>query len=105
MCGRYGVVRKVETYEKRFNAKFVQAELEFKPMFNVGVGKLAPVITNEASNESQLYEFGLPLHWAQKPMYLFNARSEGDGNLESDDHYHGGKGIISKPAFRKPIRS
>ncbi len=46
MCGRYGVVRKVETYEKRFNAKFVQTEFEFKPTFNIGVGKYAPVITN-----------------------------------------------------------
>ncbi|REK00429.1 MAG: SOS response-associated peptidase [Bacteroidetes bacterium] len=42
---------------------------------------------------------------AKKKMYLFNARAEGDGNKENDPAYTGGKGIISKPAFRKPIRS
>ena len=38
-------------------------------------------------------------------MYLFNARAEGDRNKENDPDYKGMKGIVNKPAFRKPIRS
>jgi putative SOS response-associated peptidase YedK len=49
-------------------------------------------------------QFGLTPFWAKKKMYLFNARAEGDGNENDDINYTGGKGIISKPAFRKPIR-
>ena len=38
-------------------------------------------------------------------MYLFNARAEGDHNKENNENYSGAKGIITKPSFRKPIRS
>ena len=38
-------------------------------------------------------------------MYLFNARAEGDRNNENNEFYSGAKGIITKPSFRKPIRS
>lgn len=66
---------------------------------------MAPVITSDKPKELQFFQFGLTPSWAKKKMYLFNARSEGDGNKENDPNYTGGKGIISKPSFRKPIRS
>jgi len=103
MCGRYVLVQKVETIEKRFGVK--AGNIEFEPSYNISPGMYAPVITNENPKELQLFQFGLTPFWAKKPMYLINARSEGDKNKENDPHYSGGKEIITKPAFRKPIRS
>lgn len=105
MCGRYVMVSNVETIEKRFNVTAGQLSVDFKPSYNVGPGALAPVITNTEPNKLQLFTFGLCPSWAKKRMYLFNARAEGDGNPSNDPGYTGGKGIISKPSFRKPIRS
>jgi putative SOS response-associated peptidase YedK len=104
MCGRYVVVSKLVAIEKKFNVKASQPEL-FAPNFNLGPGSFGPVITTEKPEELQFYQFGLTPFWAKKKMYLFNARAEGDSNKENDPLYHGSKGIISKPAFRKPIRS
>lgn len=106
MCGRYVIVSTVEVIEKRFNVT-VQTEIPFGviPNYNLGPGAMAPVITNELPNQLQFFRFGMTPHWAKKKMYLFNARAEGDGNKENDCNYTGGKGIISKPAFRKSIRS
>jgi putative SOS response-associated peptidase YedK len=103
MCGRYVCVQKVETIEKRFNVTVTEG-FEFIPSFNVGPGKYAPVITNENPRELKLFQFGLTPFWAKKKMYLFNARAEGDRNQENDENYTGARAIISKPAFRKPIR-
>ncbi|MFM7216637.1 MAG: SOS response-associated peptidase [Bacteroidota bacterium] len=105
MCGRYVIVSSVETIEKRFNVTADQAATALKPNYNLGPGALAPVITNVEPNKLQLFTFGLCPSWSKKRMYLFNARSEGDGNPENSPDYKGGKGIISKPSFRKPIRS
>jgi len=104
MCGRYVLVQKVEVLEKRFNVK-APPGLLFEPNVNVGIGDSAPVITDAAPHELQSFVFGLTPFWAKKPMYLFNARAEGDRNAENDPRYTGGLDIISKPAFRKAIRS
>ena len=105
MCGRYVVVSSVETIEKRFNVTADQMAIDFKPNYNLGPGALAPVITNNDPDKLQLFTFGLCPSWSKKRMYLFNARAEGDGNAENNPDYKGGKGIITKPSFRKPIRS
>ncbi|MBU0763203.1 MAG: SOS response-associated peptidase [Bacteroidetes bacterium] len=104
MCGRYILVQKPESIEKRFEVK-VPEELELKPSYNISPGNFAPVITDDKPNELQLFLFGLTPFWAKKPMYLFNARAEGDRNRENDPNYRGAKDIINKPSFRKPIRS
>jgi len=104
MCGRYIQVKNVEIIEKRFNVR-VPEGIELTPNYNVSPGDYAPVITNENPGEVQLLQFGLTPFWAKKPMYLFNARAEGDKNKENDPNYTGGKEIISKPSFRKAIRS
>ncbi len=105
MCGRYVVVSKVEVIEKRFNVTVPELPLNVLPSFNIGPGSLAPVITNDQPTKVQFFQFGLTPFWAKKKMYLFNARAEGDGNKENDPNYTGGKGIISKPSFKRAIRS
>ena len=103
MCGRIVVVDTVEAIEKRFNVEAQNVQLEMN--FNLGIGQMAPVITDSQPRQLQLFQFGLTPNWAKKQMYLFNARAEGDHNPEDDPNYPGAKGIIQKPAFRKPIRS
>ena len=105
MCGRYVVVSTVEVIEKRFNVTVPELPLNIIPSFNLGPGSLAPVITSEEPNKVQFFQFGLTPFWAKKKMYLFNARAEGDGNKVNDPNYTGGKGIISKPSFKRAIRS
>jgi putative SOS response-associated peptidase YedK len=105
MCGRYCVVESIEAIEKRFNAESNSKATQLKINYNLSVGQEAPVITCEEPRTVQLFQFGLTPSWAKKQMYLFNARSEGDHNKEDDPTYRGAKGIILKPAYRKPIRS
>jgi len=104
MCGRYIEVQKVGTIEKRFNVTAPQG-LDYRPGYNISPGQRAPVITNERPGELQVYQFGLTPFWSKKPMYLFNARAEGEKNKENDPRYTGAKEIYRKPAFRKPVRS
>ena len=103
MCGRYVTITKVKEIEKRFGVSV--DGLEIKPSANVSAGQLAPVIINAAPKELSMLTFGFTPSWAQKKMYVINARSEGDHNKEDEVHYSGAKGIISKPMFRSSIRS
>lgn len=105
MCGRYVVVSSVEVIEKRFNVTVPELPLNVLPNYNLGPGMIAPVITNENPSQLSFFQFGLTPVWAKKKMYLFNARAEGDGNPTDDPNYTGGKGIISKPSFKRAIRS
>jgi len=104
MCGRYVLVQQLEAIEKRFNV-IAPKNLEWKASYNISPGQMAPVITSQYPNNLDLMQFGLTPFWAKKPMYLFNARAEGDRNMENNPQYSGAKDIINKPAFRKPIRS
>ncbi len=104
MCGRYILVQKPELLEKRFNATFLDKEA-YAPSYNIAPGQMAAVITDKLPHKIQLFRFGLTPFWAEKQMTLINARTEGDHNKDNSPLYSGIKGIISKPAFRKPIRS
>lgn len=104
MCGRYVTVSTVETIEKRFGVKTPEPE-RFVPNTNVSPGTYAPVITSAKPNELHFLKFGFTPSWAKKEMYMINARGEGDHNKENDPAYTGARGIISKPMFRKAIRS
>ncbi len=104
MCGRYILVQKREVLEKRFNVSFEDIDA-YQPSYNISTGNFAAVITNDKPSVIQLYRFGLSPFWAKKSMYLINARTEGDNNKDNNPEYRGAKGIITKPAFRKPIRS
>src|SRR5690606_22802564 len=48
--------------------------------------------------------FGFSPAWAEKRMYLLNARAEGDRNKENDPKYTGELAIVRKPAFRQAMR-
>jgi putative SOS response-associated peptidase YedK len=104
MCGRYVTISKLKAVEKRFNVTTPTPDL-FATNTNVSIGELAPIITNKNPKELSFFKFGFTPVWANKQMYLFNARAEGDHNKENDPRYQGAKGIINKPVFRKAIRS
>ena len=104
MCGRYVLIQTIEILEKRFFAKFSEPT-KYVPSYNIAPGNYAPVITNEKPHEFQLFRFGLTPFWSQKSNLFINARAEGDHNTNNDPMFTGAKGIITKPAFRKPIRS
>jgi putative SOS response-associated peptidase YedK len=104
MCGRFVLIQKIETLEKRFNA-IADKGVELIPSYNIGIGDNSVIITNDEKPKIREAVFGFTPHWAKKQMYLFNARSEGDRNKENDPNYRGAKEIINKPAFRKAIRT
>jgi putative SOS response-associated peptidase YedK len=57
MCGRYVIIETVEQIEKRFN---VQANaVQMKMNYNLSVGQMGPVITNQAPKQLQMFQFGL----------------------------------------------
>jgi len=104
MCGRFVLVQKLEKIADRFGVEIPEG-LEFSPSYNIGPGKYSLVITDRQPNSIEKFRFGLTPFWSKKNMLLFNARAEGDRNKENNPNYSGAKDIISKPAFRKPIRS
>ena len=104
MCGRYILVQKAGILEKRFGVIIPDA-IHLTPSYNIAPGKLAPVITNDRPHEIQLFRFGMTPSWMTKPRLFVNARAEGDHNSDNNPNYNGAKGIITKPAFRKPIRT
>lgn len=105
MCGRYVLVSKLKLIEKSFQVNVAEIMERFEINPNVCPGEEAVVIADAAPKQAQLMTFGFTPHWAKKKMYVINARSEGDHNKENSKDYHGTKGIISKPMFRKSIRS
>jgi putative SOS response-associated peptidase YedK len=104
MCGRYILIQKAEVLEKRFGVS-IPDTISLVPSYNIAPGKYAPVITNDHPHDIQLFRFGMTPSWMAKPSLFINARSEGDHNSDNNPNYNGAKGIITKPAFRKPIRS
>lgn len=104
MCGRYILIQKAEVLEKRFGVS-VPDTIRIVPSYNIAPGKYAPVITNDHPREIQLFRFGMTPSWMTRPSLLTIARSEGDHNWDNNPNYDGAKGIITKPAFRKAIRS
>ncbi len=105
MCGRYTLVSKLKLIEKTFEIDASSIADAFTMSVNISPGEQAVVITNDKPHEAQLFTFGMTPFWAKKPMYLINARAEGDYNKDNDPNYNGNMGIIKKPAFRKAIRS
>jgi len=104
MCGRYVTVTKIQEIESRFGVTTAFPEL-YVPSANISAGQLAPVITGDKPTELQFFQFGFTPSWASRNTYVLNARSEGDHNPDDDPSYSGAKGILSKPMFRKAIRS
>ena len=90
MCGRYTVVTKMKAIEKEFNASF---KLPYEPTYNGAPSLLLPVITDKDKQNIEQFRWGLIPFWAKDEKIGYktiNARTED---------------IITKPSFRKPIRS
>ncbi len=103
MCGRFGLIAKIEEIAERYNSPITPELKSFHEYdVNIAPGKFSWVITSD--KRLKRFTFGLTPFWAKKRKYLFNARMEGDHNKENDPKYKGAKGIIVKPSFRKPIR-
>ena len=104
MCGRYVTISKIKEVEKRFGVT-AGSPGQYRINTNVSAGQSSPVITDAAPDQLDFFTFGFTPFWAKKRMYVLNARSEGDHNKDDDPAFIGAKGIISKPMFRKSIRS
>ena len=103
MCDRYILVNTLEQIESRF--ELPKQNILLPPDYNISAGRFVPVITDAKPKAIQFYKFGLTPFWSKKEMVLINARAEGDANADNRPDFKGAKGIIQKPAFRKPIRS
>lgn len=112
MCGRVTTFFSYADIEDSFDAvasieEFMGFESDsYVENYNAGPGALLPIVLTEG--DKRLIRkglFGLCPPWAAKPMYLFNARAEGDANADNDPNWHGEFGIFKKPAFRNAIRT
>ena len=104
MCGRFVQIIDIDLFVKRFGINRPK-DRTMESNYNVAPGDMAYVITNDKPNKLQTFRFGLTPSWAKKPMYLINARAEGDFNPQNEISYSGEAGIVQKPAFRTAIRS
>ncbi len=106
MCGRFVQIVDIDIdiFIKRFGVARPKDPV-IGSSYNVAPGDLAYVITDNKPDELQPFQFGMTPSWAKKPLYLINARAEGDLNPENDRNYSGAAGIVRKPAFRTAIRS
>jgi len=104
MCGRFVQIIDIELFVKRFGVE-KPAQINITSSFNVAPGDYAYVISSDKPTELQEMKFGMTPKWAQKQMYLINARAEGDMNPGNDVNYQGVLGIVNKPSFRTAIRS
>lgn len=102
------------TYKNRKTSKIASKTLEqriikdhvaFIPNHNIWIGMQAYVITDDQPQHYQSMVFGLTPNWANKKMYLFNARVEGKLNETNDPTYNGEKGIFQMPSFRNAIKN
>ncbi len=104
MCGRFVLIQKLEAIEKRFNVT-AAFDIPLEPNYNITPGTYTPVVASDNPKALQMMRFGMTPFWSKVDKFLINARAEGDHNPEDNPSYRGAKGIIEKPAFRKPIRS
>jgi len=91
MCGRYSKVLSPQDIDEAFGPVTVEAE-QLVANFNVAPTQQTAVITNRDPHQIQLFEWGLVPFWSKDGKNsgrMINARAET---------------ILTKPAFRKPIR-
>ncbi len=89
---------------KALEQRIIKDNLAFVPNYNIWIGMQAYVITDKEPQHYQQMVFGLTPNWADKKMYLFNARVEGKLNSENDPNYSSEMGIFSMPSFRNAIQ-
>lgn len=89
---------------KALEQRIIKGDQAFIPNVNIWIGMQAYVITDKEPQHYQQMVFGLTPNWADKKMYLFNARVEGKLNSENDPLYKSELGIFSMPSFRNAIQ-
>ena len=102
MCGRFAQIRHSEKYAKRFGL-LASDNLDHEPNYNTDIGNPALIVGSDKVIRKAI--FGYTPEWSEKPMYLFNARCEGDHNPGNDIHFQGPMGIFDKPSFRQVIKN
>jgi putative SOS response-associated peptidase YedK len=85
--------------------RIIKDQQPFIPNVNIWIGMQAYVITDKEPQHYQQMVFGLTPNWAQKKMYLFNARVEGKLNPENNVNYDEEMGIFAMPSFRNAIQN
>ncbi len=91
MCGRFTLVKTEEEIEERFEAKFNQKS--YAKNYNAAPSNLLPVITGEAPDQIQFFQWGLVPTWSKSTQIAYktiNARKET---------------ITEKPAFKNAFAS
>ena len=91
MCGRYSKVLSPQDLDEAFGPVTVEAE-QLVVNYNVAPTQKTAVITSRDPHQIQLFEWGLVPFWSKdgkNTARMINARSET---------------ILTKPAFRKPVR-
>jgi len=91
MCGRYSKVLSPQDIDEAFGPVTVEAE-QLVANYNIAPTQQTAVITNRDPKQIQLFEWGLVPFWSKDGKNsgrMINARSET---------------ILTKPAFRTPIR-
>lgn len=75
MCGRYTLFAPPDEVESRFGATFADG---FEPTYNAAPGQALPVVTDEAPETIQRFEWGLVPSWAddRSEFGFINARAE-----------------------------
>lgn len=89
---------------KTLEQRIIKEHQAFQPNVNIWIGMQAYVITDDQPQHYQQMVFGLTPSWANKKLYLFNARVEGKLNETNDINYNGEMGIFNMPSFRKAIQ-
>ncbi len=89
---------------KTLEQRIIKGDQAFVSNVNIWIGMQAYVITDKEPQYYQQMVFGLTPNWADKKMYLFNARVEGKLNAENDPSYQSEMGIFSMPSFRNAIQ-
>ncbi len=111
MCGIFGqtelnfkaLKESLKVAREALEAKKTKSQQLLLPNFNIWTGMSAWVLLNTEPQWLQPLQFGLTPSWAKKQMYLFNARTEGDANVQNSTDYAGVMGIFEKPSFREAI--
>lgn len=89
--------KKSKIASKALEQRIIHESINFKPNYNLWIGMKALVITSKEPEYYQAMTFGLTPSWADKKMYLFNARAE--GKLDQ------GNGIFQMPSFKNAIKN
>ena len=103
MCECFIIAESSEAIETRFNTEI--KDICYEKNYNLSPGQEAHIITCEEPKHLQLFKFGIIPSESKKQTPIINVRTEGDRNADDDPNYSGAKGIITKPEFRKLIRS